>query len=105
MLYPQNGDRIVTIDSVTLLHPMYRRITQLSLLSCAGWEMSTNKVRMMLPGWGVKTGWHIPSSIPSSNPVSCITSLLTVYSILTNRPIANIDTSELIRFRFVLPVF
>jgi len=25
MLYPQNGDRIVTIDSVTSLHPMYIR--------------------------------------------------------------------------------
>ena len=24
MLYPQNGDRIVNIDSVTLFHPMYR---------------------------------------------------------------------------------
>ena len=23
MLYPQNGDRIVTIDSVTSIHPMY----------------------------------------------------------------------------------
>jgi len=23
MLYPQNGDRIVAIDSVTSLHPMY----------------------------------------------------------------------------------
>ena len=23
MFYPQNGDRIVTIDSVTSLHPMY----------------------------------------------------------------------------------
>jgi len=23
VLYPQNGDRIVTIDSVTSLHPMY----------------------------------------------------------------------------------
>ena len=23
MLYPQNGDRIVTMDTVTLLHPMY----------------------------------------------------------------------------------
>ena len=23
MLYPQNGDRIVAIDYVTLLHPMY----------------------------------------------------------------------------------
>ena len=23
MLYPQNGDRIVTIDSVTSLYPMY----------------------------------------------------------------------------------
>ena len=23
MLYPQNGDRIVTIDSVTSLHPVY----------------------------------------------------------------------------------
>ena len=26
MLYPQNGDRIVTIDSVTSLHPVYSRI-------------------------------------------------------------------------------
>jgi len=26
MLYPQNGDRIVTRDSVTLLHPVYRRV-------------------------------------------------------------------------------
>jgi len=25
MLYPQNGDRIVTIDTVTSLHPMYMR--------------------------------------------------------------------------------
>jgi len=25
VLYPQNGDRIVTIDSVTLLHPVYSR--------------------------------------------------------------------------------
>ena len=24
MLYPQNGDRIVAIDFVTTLHPMYR---------------------------------------------------------------------------------
>ena len=24
MVYPHNGDRIVTIDSVTSLHPMYR---------------------------------------------------------------------------------
>ena len=24
VLYPQNGDRIVTIDYVTSLHPMYR---------------------------------------------------------------------------------
>ena len=24
MLYPQNGDSIVTIDSVTSLHPVYR---------------------------------------------------------------------------------
>jgi len=25
MLYPQNGDRIVAIDSVTSLHPMYKQ--------------------------------------------------------------------------------
>ena len=25
VLYPQNGDRIVTIDYVTSLHPVYRR--------------------------------------------------------------------------------
>ena len=25
MLYPQDGDRIVTIDSVTSLHPMYKK--------------------------------------------------------------------------------
>ena len=24
MLYPQNGDRIVAVDSVTSLHPAYR---------------------------------------------------------------------------------
>jgi len=24
MLYPQNGDRIVAVDFVTLFHPMYR---------------------------------------------------------------------------------
>ena len=23
MLYPQNGDRVVTIDSVTSVHPIY----------------------------------------------------------------------------------
>jgi len=28
MLYPQNGDRIVTIDSVTSLRPMYVCICQ-----------------------------------------------------------------------------
>jgi len=26
MLYPQNGDRVVTIDSVTLLYPMYTSV-------------------------------------------------------------------------------
>ena len=26
MLYPQNGDRIVAIDSVTSLHPMYNDV-------------------------------------------------------------------------------
>jgi len=26
MLYPQNGDRIVAIDYVTSLHPMYIRV-------------------------------------------------------------------------------
>jgi len=26
VVYPQNGDRIVTIDSVTSLHPLYRPI-------------------------------------------------------------------------------
>jgi len=32
VLYPQNGDRIATIDSVTSLHPMY---TQALCLRCA----------------------------------------------------------------------
>jgi len=27
MLYPQNGDSVVTIDSVTSLHPMYIELT------------------------------------------------------------------------------
>jgi len=26
MLYEQNGDRIVTIDSATSIHPMYKRV-------------------------------------------------------------------------------
>jgi len=26
-LYPQNGERIVTIDSVTSFHPMYRHVS------------------------------------------------------------------------------
>jgi len=28
VLYPQNGDRIVTIDSVTSVHPMYSAISR-----------------------------------------------------------------------------
>ena len=28
MSYPQNGDRIVTRDSVTSLHPVYRRVAE-----------------------------------------------------------------------------
>ena len=33
MLYPQNGDRIMAIDSVTSLHPLYTNtpVTQLQL--------------------------------------------------------------------------
>ena len=31
VLYPQNGDRIVTIDSVTSLHPMYTLLGVLCL--------------------------------------------------------------------------
>ena len=31
MAYPQNGDRIVAIDFVTLLHPMYRQLNGASL--------------------------------------------------------------------------
>ena len=30
MSYPQNGDRIVTIDSVMALHPMYTRTKRTS---------------------------------------------------------------------------
>ena len=39
MLHPQNGDRIVAIDSVTLLHPMYSRtlsgLTRVRSASCS----------------------------------------------------------------------
>jgi len=28
VLYPQNGDRFMTIDSVTSLHPMYRKTSE-----------------------------------------------------------------------------
>jgi len=35
-LYPQDGDRIVIIDSVTSLHPMYTLLGQLSLASLRG---------------------------------------------------------------------
>jgi len=31
-LYPQNGDRIATIDSVTSVHPMYKNVIQLFVL-------------------------------------------------------------------------
>ena len=30
MLYPQNGDRIVTIDSVTSLHPVYTELSDVA---------------------------------------------------------------------------
>jgi len=42
MLYPQNGDRIVDIDSVTSLHPMYRNF---SWFSC--WEIHGNTMEPM----------------------------------------------------------
>jgi len=35
MLYPQNSDRIVTIDSVTLLHPMYMVIIKTARIRIA----------------------------------------------------------------------
>ena len=34
MIYPQNGDRIVTIDSVTSIHPVYIRLL-ITMLHCA----------------------------------------------------------------------
>ena len=30
VLYPQNGDRIVTIDSVTSLHPVYTELSDVA---------------------------------------------------------------------------
>jgi len=39
VLYTQNGDDIVTIDSVTSLHPMYNRIARLQLTT-AVWPAS-----------------------------------------------------------------
>jgi len=34
MLYPQNGDRMVTIDSVTSLYPMYTYYVHSQLQMC-----------------------------------------------------------------------
>jgi len=34
VLYPQNGDRIVTIDSVTSLHPIYYIYTNVQQTFC-----------------------------------------------------------------------
>ena len=33
MLYPENGDRVVTIDSVTSPHPIYRRLSAVFTLA------------------------------------------------------------------------
>ena len=41
MLYPQNGDRIVAIDTVTSFHPVYmsraRNAVRPSVVLCTGW--------------------------------------------------------------------
>ena len=40
MLYPQNGDRIVTIDSVTLLHLMYKLVPAKAQRRPAAWMVT-----------------------------------------------------------------
>jgi len=39
VLYTQNGDRIVTIDAVTLFHPLYMPTCEVSPLLAAGYEV------------------------------------------------------------------
>jgi len=39
MLYPQTGDRIVAVDSVTSLHPMHRKICSFSVIAMVVYEI------------------------------------------------------------------
>jgi len=48
MLYPQNGDRIVTIDSVTSLHPMPHRRRR------SNQERDTTRQRVVSPAGGLR---------------------------------------------------
>jgi len=46
MLYPQNGDRVVAIDSVTLLHPVYRQEKHNKNMGLqAWWRLLITKLR------------------------------------------------------------
>ena len=45
MLYPQNGDGFVTIDSVTSLHPMYTQL--LALTSAAAFAVFARTCRFL----------------------------------------------------------
>jgi len=51
MLYPQNGDRIVTIDSVTSLQPMYNY--SLRFANHFAVFMTQSGKTVFCEGWGV----------------------------------------------------
>jgi len=66
VLYPRNGDRIVTIDSVTSLYPMY---TNAFLLHCPltrNWKWPTPRTATLLMAW---RDLRLPSKVPQ-NPIS-----------------------------------
>ena len=45
MLYPQNGDRIVTIDSVTSLHPVYSLTNSIKASTETLYKLSIFRIR------------------------------------------------------------
>jgi len=66
VLYPRNGDRIVTIDSVTSLYPVY---TNAFLLHCPltrNWKWLTPRTATLLMAW---RDLRLPSKVPQ-NPIS-----------------------------------
>ena len=58
MLYPQNGDRIVTIDSVTSLHPVYNASLKLDFAVNARATEYVDSSHCGTPGSVVNVDWN-----------------------------------------------